>query len=204
MSTEPINPRNNWLYAAAATEKNKSSAVAEMSDRGHNRHGPKRGGLLYPFRGGKLGPRLTQCGLRGGLLPYQVVSSSIQPFCHNRHGPKTGGCAPCRRGTETPSNTTSPGLRFTSVPSGILIRPAVFHNRHGPKIAWGCAFFWGSWVPIKNKVAWAEAYLHTKWHLSPSSRLATTNTGGLCPFRGGRAGSPSNTCLLYTSPSPRD
>jgi len=29
----------------------KSSAVAEMGDRGHNRHGPKRGGLLCPFRG---------------------------------------------------------------------------------------------------------------------------------------------------------
>jgi len=26
--------------------QNKSSAVAEMSDRFHNRHGPKRGGLL--------------------------------------------------------------------------------------------------------------------------------------------------------------
>jgi len=31
--------------------QNKSSAVAEMGDRGHNRHGLKRGGLLYPFRG---------------------------------------------------------------------------------------------------------------------------------------------------------
>ena len=31
--------------------KDKSSAVAEMGDRGHNRHGPKRGGLLCPFRG---------------------------------------------------------------------------------------------------------------------------------------------------------
>jgi len=30
-----------------------------MGDRGHNRHGPKRGGLLCPFRG-QLGPRLTQ------------------------------------------------------------------------------------------------------------------------------------------------
>ena len=29
----------------------KSSAVPEMGDRGHNRHGPKRGGLLCPFRG---------------------------------------------------------------------------------------------------------------------------------------------------------
>jgi len=29
----------------------KSSAVAQMGDRGHNRHGPKRGGRLCPFRG---------------------------------------------------------------------------------------------------------------------------------------------------------
>ena len=29
---------------------NKSSAVAEMGDRGHNKHGPKRWGLLCPFR----------------------------------------------------------------------------------------------------------------------------------------------------------
>ena len=29
----------------------KSSAVAEMGDRGHSRHGPTRGGLLCPFRG---------------------------------------------------------------------------------------------------------------------------------------------------------
>ena len=35
---------------------NKSSAVAEMGDRGHNRHGPKRGGLLCPFCEGELGP----------------------------------------------------------------------------------------------------------------------------------------------------
>ena len=46
----------------------KSSAVAEMSDRGHNRHGPKRGGgRLCPFRGGELGPHLTQCRLGRGM-----------------------------------------------------------------------------------------------------------------------------------------
>jgi len=38
----------------------KSSAVAEVGDYSHNRHGPKREGLLCPFRGGELGPRLTQ------------------------------------------------------------------------------------------------------------------------------------------------
>ena len=29
----------------------KSSAVAEMGDGGHNRHGPKRGGCCAPFAG---------------------------------------------------------------------------------------------------------------------------------------------------------
>jgi len=63
-----------------------------MGDREHNRHGTKRGMLLNPFRGGgaELGPRLTKCDLAWGLLPYQVASSSIQPFGHNRHGPKLG------------------------------------------------------------------------------------------------------------------
>jgi len=36
----------------------------------------------------------------------------------------------------------------------------------------GVPFFWGSWVPIEHKVAWADTYIHTKWHLSPSRRLA--------------------------------
>jgi len=29
----------------------------------------------------------------------------------------------------------------------------------------------------QQSVAWAEAYLHTKWHLNLSSRLATTDMG---------------------------
>ena len=41
-----LNNNNNNIRC-----KNKSSAVAEMGDRGHNSHGPKRGGLVCPFRG---------------------------------------------------------------------------------------------------------------------------------------------------------
>ena len=55
-----------------------------------------------------------------------------------------------------------------------------------------------------NTVALAEAYLRTKWHLSPSSRLATTDIvrkWGLCPFRGGVAGSPSNTVSRRPRPT---
>jgi len=43
-----------------------------------------------------------------------------------------------------------------------------------------------SWVPIEHKVAWVEAYLHTKWHLDASSRLVTIKMGlkwgRLCPL----------------------
>jgi len=56
-----------------------------MGDRGHNRHGPKEGGVLCPFRAA-LGTYLIQCDLRRGQLPYQVAASSIQPFGHNSVG----------------------------------------------------------------------------------------------------------------------
>jgi len=47
--------------------------------------GIKEGVVLCPFRGA-LRTRLIQCGLRRGLLPYQVASSSIEPFGHNSVG----------------------------------------------------------------------------------------------------------------------
>ena len=119
-----------------------------MGDRGHNIHGPKRGGGCSAHFAGELGPCLTQCGLSRGLLPYQVASSSIQLFGHNRHESKTGGCA-----------------TFTGE---------------------------GSCDPIWHNVAWAEVYLRTKWHLDPSSRLATIDMGqklgGAVPFFVGKLG----------------
>jgi len=48
-------------------------------------------------------------------------------------------------------------------------------NRYGPKIGGGCTPLGeGSWVPIQNNVARAEAYLH-KFRLNPSNRLATVH-----------------------------
>ena len=65
--------------------------------------------------------------------------------------------------------------------------------------------FCGSWVPIEHKVAWSEAYLNTKWHLSLSSRLVTMDIGrkleGLRPlFLGRGAESPSST--MWPGPRP--
>jgi len=91
--------------------------------------GRKEGEVLCPFRG-ELDPHLTQCGLGQGLLPYQVASSSIEPFGHNVHGPKLGGDVPFFwGGAGSPSNTKSPGPRHTSIPSGILVHPAVWPQR---------------------------------------------------------------------------
>jgi len=48
--------------------------------------------------------------------------------CQSKVGRKVGGyCAPfCGGGAGSPSNTMSPGLRAISIPSGILIYPAVW------------------------------------------------------------------------------
>jgi len=51
------------------------------------------------------------------------------------------------------------------------------HNRCGPKIRGLCPLFEeGELDPHLTQVG-AEAYLYTKWHLNPSSRLATTDMG---------------------------
>jgi len=48
--------------------------------------------------------------------------------------------------------------------------------------------FWGEEVCSHlTEVAWAEAYLRTKWHLNPSNHLATMNMGR--KVWGGGAGS---------------
>jgi len=107
-----------------------SNDVCSVPDSGRTRN--QRHGFMTGWGGAavqlsrRAGTHLIQCGLCRGLLPYQVVSSCIQPFGHNRHEPKTRGLCPFYGGAATPSNTTSPGSRFTSVPSGILIHPTVW------------------------------------------------------------------------------
>ena len=73
--------------------------------------------------------------------------------------------------------------------------------RHGAKSEGCCAPFRGvSWVCIQHNVAWAKAYLRAKWHLYPSSRLATVDTGrkvsGLqCSFWGRLGPDLTQYCL---------
>ena len=68
---------------------------------------------------------------------------------------------PLSGGAGSPSNTMWRGPRPNFIPSS--------KN-------WVLCPFRGAWFP-SNTVARTEAYLHTKWHLDPSSRLATTDMG---------------------------
>ena len=69
------------------------------------------------------------------------------------------------------SSTMWPGSRPTFVPSGILIHPAVRTQQTWAEI-WGAVPLRGGAGSTSNNESWAEAYLRTKWHLDPSSRLA--------------------------------
>ena len=124
---------------------------------------------MCPFRG-QLGPRLIQCGLGRDLLPYQVASSSIQPFGHNRHGQKMGrgGCAHFSAGAESPSNTKSPGPRPTSVPSGILFYETVWPQyTHGQTGQPSRSIEWTVTGNGRRKIAQHLAKLQAsrEWHI---------------------------------------
>ena len=75
---------------------NKSSAVAEMGDRSHNRHGLKRGGGPVPLSRSAGNPSNTMWHAQRSILLHQVASSCIQPFGHN-----SVGCHSLRRNIST-------------------------------------------------------------------------------------------------------
>ena len=143
-----------------------------MGDRGHNRHGPKRGGLLCPFDR-ELGPRLWP-GPRSASVPSGV-------FIHPAVWPQWTlaknwvGAVPFSMGPDRTQSRLGRSLLHTKWRLHPFSRLATIDM--GQKLGGAVLFFWGSWVPIEHKVAWAEAYLHTKCHLHPSSRLATIDIG---------------------------
>ena len=100
----------------------------------------------------------------------------MQPFGHNTWAKIWGAVLPPLGRAGFPSNTMSPGPRSTSVPSGILIHPAVWPQQTWAE-NWGLCPFWGGGAGAHltqwRNVAGAEAYLYAKFHLDPSSRLAT-------------------------------
>ena len=136
-----------------------------------------------------------------GLPPYQVAAWCIQPFGHNKDGPENLGDCPLFWGGDLCPHLAQCGLDQGLPPRQVpswSIQP-FGHNRHGPKIGGLRVLFWeGGWV------AWAEAYLHTKWHLDASSRLATIEMGRTLHFLPLLTTSTlywitTNTCATYTT-----
>jgi len=108
----------------------KSSAVAEMGDRGHSRHGRKEGGgCCAPFVDSWLYYNVA-CAEVYFRTKWRLHPSSL--LANIDMGQKLGGgwVCPFFLGVAgSPSNTKSPGPRPTSIPSGILVHPAVWPQR---------------------------------------------------------------------------
>ena len=87
-----ISDKLGWQYkrrhSAMRTNVDKSSTVAEMGDRGHNRHGPKRGGAV-PLSRGAGNTSNTMCPApRSTSVPSGVfINKAVWPQragCHSR------------------------------------------------------------------------------------------------------------------------
>ena len=95
----------------------------------------------------------------------------------------------------------SPGPGPTSVPSGILTHPAVWHNRNGPKLGEGgyVPFLGGGLGPHLTQSRLGRGlppYQVAYWTIGPCSHLVTqicAENWRLCPYGEGGGGSPSNT-----------
>ena len=141
------------------------------------------------FRG-ELGPHLIPCGLGQDLPPYQVASSSIQPFGHNTWAENWGlRCHFVGRGAGPPSNIVAWVEAYLRTKWHLNPSSRSATTEMGRKLGRLLSSFLGGDVTGSNRhnVAWSEAYLRTKWHLDPSSRLATTDMGqklggGCAPF----------------------
>ena len=138
----------------------------------------KEGGCCAPFVGGAgfpsntMWPGPTFTSVPSGILIHPAV------WPQQTSAENWGLCFLFREGVGSPYSTMWPGPRPTPMPSAILIHPAVLPQQTWAE-NWGLhpLFGDGKLGPHLTQSRLAEAYLHTKWHLNPSSHLATTDMG---------------------------
>jgi len=130
----PRTPSNTTWPGPRSTSYQVASLSIEPF--GHNIHGPKIGWWLSPFLYRELGPHLTQTRLGRGLPHTKRHLSPSNRLATMDMGRKLGLCPFSGGGAGSPTNTMSPSLILTSVPSGILMHPAIW-----PQLTW--AENWG-------------------------------------------------------------
>ena len=154
---------------------------------GHNRHGPKIGGLC-PFLGGGgsasktmwPGPRPTS--IPSGILTYPAVWPQ-QKWAKNWGTVPFGG-----GGTRYPSSTMWPGRKPTSMPSAILIHPAIWPQQTWAE-NWGlCPLFWEGAGSPYNTMSLGPSlppYQVASWSIQPRGyNRYGPKTGGTVPLWG--------------------
>jgi len=123
---------------------------------GHNSHVTKSGSAVPIFR--------------GSCIPIQHNVVWTEAYLRTKWHPDTsscmattdmgrklgGGCAPLTgAGTGSPCNTMSPGQRSTSLPSGILIHPAVWPQQTLVE-NWGLCPFGGRGAGSPSNTMWPQ------------------------------------------------
>jgi len=143
---------------------------------GHSRHGQKIGGVS--LFGGPESPSNTMSP--GPIRPISVPRGI---FAHPAVWPQQAWAENwglCPLGVGASSNTMWSGPRPIFVPSGFLIDPVVWPQHTWTKSGGGllCPFL-GELRPRLIQCGQVRGlYLHTKFHLDQSSRLATMDMGG--------------------------
>ena len=145
-----------------------------MGNCGHNRHGPKRGGLLCPFHG-KLGPHLIQCGLGPGLLRTKWCLHPSSRLAIKDINRKLRGCAPFR-GDLRPHLTQrrlGRGLPPYQVASWSM--QPFGRNGYGPKIGKLLQHGWQQpyWICLLW-CSWRCGWQAPRWFVMPRDSLTRT------------------------------
>jgi len=134
----------------------------------------------------------------------------MQPFRRNRQGPKIGerGSVPLSwEGAESPSNTNSPGLRPMTVPSAILIHPAVWPQTWVENLGRSSHFLEtgerGSHLTQSRLSRGLSPYQVASESIQPFGHNGhwPKIEPAPPPFREGVAGSPSNTMSRKLRPT---
>jgi len=142
---------------------------------------------------GEAGPHLTQCGLVRDVGPYLCTKWHLVPFSRLATTDMAGKLwgVPFG-GAGSPSTTMSPGPRSTSIPSSILMDPAVWPQQTWAE-NWEAVPLWDGYLHLTQCGQGLPPYqvASLSIQLFGHNRHGPKIVGCYAPFLGG-CGSPCN------------